>query len=93
MTTTTPKIAVRETVLRVFQEVAKQGNRVLRSPLTDAILLTDSGLDSFCIATIIFRLDIELRLDPFGTMENPMIPDTVGDFVSLYELAADTPLG
>ena len=67
--------------------VAKHQRKPLM-PLNDGLALLDSGLDSLCIAIIVANLEDELGLDPFGAGNNVSIPETLGDFIALYENAA-----
>ncbi len=77
---------VRETILRVFTEVAHEQNRKFTPP-TDATELLDLGLDSLCMAVIIARLEDEFGTDPFSSGEEVESPVTFGDFVALYNHA------
>jgi hypothetical protein len=81
--------ALRGIILEQVQSVAEQHNRVL-APLTDDLLLIDSGLDSLCIAVLVACLDDELDLDPFSMSGSVAFPVTLGDFIRLYEHAAET---
>ncbi|MFI5000556.1 MAG: acyl carrier protein [Reyranellales bacterium] len=58
------------------------------APLSDALPLLESGLDSLCIAIIVANLEDELGLDPFGAGDDVAMPVTLGDFIRLYEHAA-----
>lgn len=74
-------------IAALFAEVAQEQNKVL-APLSDALGLLDTGLDSLCFAIIVARLEDRLGVDPFGTEEEIDFPVTVGDFIRLYENAA-----
>jgi acyl carrier protein len=75
---------VRETVLAKFREVAgAQGKKL--GPLTDALVLLESGLDSLCFAIIVATLEDELGYDPFTEAEDVYFPVTLGDFIRFYE--------
>ena len=78
---------VRETVLSVFTEVARQQNRPLAA-LDDDLPLLDSGMDSLCLAIIVASLEAKLGTDPFSAEEDIDVPATFGEFVALYENAA-----
>jgi acyl carrier protein len=58
------------------------------APLSDNLVLLESGLDSLCLAIIVARLEDALGVDPFRTAEDGRLPLTVGDFVQFYEHAA-----
>jgi acyl carrier protein len=77
--------SVRSHVIREFQRVAQDQQKSL-SPLTDDLLLLESGLDSLCFAIIVARLEDELACDPFSTAES--FPVTLGDFIRFYEDAS-----
>jgi len=80
-------MSIRSTILSQIKIVAKQQNKPL-APMTDELLLLDSGLDSLCIAILVANLEDELRLAPLGSSNNVAIPVTLGDFIRLYENAA-----
>jgi acyl carrier protein len=80
-------MSVRSEIMAQFSQVAEEQNRNL-APLTDEILLLDSGLDSLCLAVIVARLEEALGVDPFNSSENTDFPVTIGDFVRLYENSA-----
>ena len=77
-------MSVRETVLTVFSDVAREQNRHL-APLADDLPLLDSGIDSLCLAIIVANLEAKLGSDPFSAAEDVDVPATVGEFVALYE--------
>jgi hypothetical protein len=79
--------SVRTAVLDQVKLVAEQQHKILQ-PLTDALPLLDSGLDSLCIAIIVANLEDELGIDPFGGGDNVAMPKTLGDFIRLYENGA-----
>jgi acyl carrier protein len=70
-----------------FERVAREQNRSL-APLTDDLVLLDSGLDSLCLAIIVARLEDALGVDPFSRADDGEFPVTLGDFIRLYEDAA-----
>lgn len=79
--------SIRSAVLEQVKLVAEQQKKRL-APLTDALPLLESGLDSLCLAIIVANLEDELGLDPFGTGNDIAMPVTLGDFIRLYEHAA-----
>jgi acyl carrier protein len=80
-------MSIRSTVVRQFEYVAKQQNIEL-APLTDDLMLLNSGLDSLCLAVVVTRLEDELDVDPFAASAHEgKLPVTFGDFVQLYEEA------
>jgi acyl carrier protein len=80
-------VSVRSTILSQFEQVAREQNRKL-APLSDGLVLMDSGLDSLCFAIVVARLEDALGFDPFGAAEDARFPVTLGDFVAFYEDAA-----
>jgi len=58
------------------------------APLSDDLVLLDSGLDSLCFAVLVARLEDRLGLDPFTAADDVAFPVTLGDFVRVYEHAA-----
>jgi acyl carrier protein len=80
-------VSVRHTIVAEFKEVARQQAKKL-APLSDDLVLLDSGLDSLCFAIIVARLEDTLGFDPFSTEEEVDFPVTLGDFIRFYENAA-----
>jgi acyl carrier protein len=80
-------MTIRSTIFDQIKLVAEQQNKQL-APLSDNLLLLESGLDSLCIAILVANLEDELGSDPFGSKDDVAIPVTIGDFVELYENAA-----
>jgi len=78
------KSSVRSDVLAEFARVADQHKKAL-APLTDDLVLLDSGLDSLCLAIIVARLEDTLGVDPFSRADDTEFPVTLGDFIRLYE--------
>ncbi len=68
-----------------MREVAESSGMQLISVLEDDTALFDSGLDSLGFAVLIVRLEEELGYDPFVLMDEPIYPQTLGDFVAIYE--------
>ena len=70
-------------IVTQFEEVAKQQEKTL-APLSDELVLLDSGLDSLCLAIVVARLEDKLGIDPF-TADDAEFPVTLGDFIRVYE--------
>ncbi len=68
------------------QLVSREQSKQL-APLTDDLLLVNSGLDSLCFAILVVRLEDALGADPFSEHEDAVFPETLGDFIHLYENA------
>jgi acyl carrier protein len=77
-------MSVRSTIITNFETVGKEKELRL-PPLTDDLVLLESGLDSLSFAIIVSRLEDELGIDPFGADEDLEIPVTLGDFIRIYE--------
>ena len=84
-------MSIRLTIVAQMQQVAEEQNRKL-APLTDDLVLLESGLDSLGFAILVARLEDALGLDPFTTSEDAYYPVTLGEFIRFYENAAQ-PLG
>jgi hypothetical protein len=80
-------MSVRPAILAKFQEVAASQEKPL-APLTDELVLLESGLDSLCFAIIVASLEDELGYDPFSASDDVYFPVTLGDFVQFYDNAA-----
>ena len=78
---------VRRRVAACFRTTAAGQDRLLQ-PLRDDLLLLDSGLDSLCFAIIVAELEDQLGVDPFSDLDEAFFPVTFGEFVGLYEAAA-----
>ena len=82
-------MSVRAAVLSQIQEIAGDSRKSL-PPLTDDLVLLDSGLDSLAIAILVARLEETLGFDPFTESDEVAYPVTLGDFIRFYEHAADS---
>jgi len=79
-------VSVRSKVISQFEQVAKEQTKEL-APMSDDLVLVDSGLDSLCLAIIVARLEDALGVDPFSAKDDDF-PVTLGDFIKFYEDAA-----
>ena len=80
-------MSVRSAVVAEFEKVAKEQGKKL-APLSDSLVLLESGLDSLCFAIIVSRLEDALGVDPFSSATEAEFPVTLGDFIKFYENAA-----
>jgi len=78
---------IRTIIVAQMSEIAAGQDRVL-APLTDDLILLESGLDSLCFAILVAQLEDELGFDPFTASEDVYFPVTFGDFVAFYEAGA-----
>ena len=75
------------TIMSEMQKVAEEQHKTLM-PLTEDLVLLDSGFDSLCFAVLVARLEDKLGFDPFTRSDDGALPLTVGDLVRVYEDAA-----
>jgi acyl carrier protein len=79
-------MSIRSTVISEIQQIGMETKKNV-PPLTDDLILMDSGLDSLAIAIVVTRLEDALGLDPFTESDDISYPVTLGDFIRLYENA------
>jgi len=82
-------MSIKATVISQMQEIAGTIKRSL-PPLTDDLVLLDSGLDSLGFAVLVARLEETLGFDPFTDSDDMAYPVTLGDFIRFYEHAAES---
>jgi acyl carrier protein len=80
-------MSIKATVISQLEEI-RRGSKKPVLPLTDDLVLLDSGLDSLGLAILVTRLEDTLGLDPFTDSDITVPPVTLGDFIQLYENAA-----
>jgi acyl carrier protein len=80
-------MSIKAIVISQIKQIAEENQNTL-PPLTDDMVLLDSGLDSLGIAILVVRLEEALGIDPFTESNGSAYPVTVGDFISFYENAA-----
>jgi acyl carrier protein len=80
-------MSTRSTIISQIQQVAEEQKQNL-GPLTDDLILLQSGLDSLCFAILVARLEDALGFDPFTAADDAYYPVTLGDFIKFYENAA-----
>ena len=83
-------MSIRATVLSQLEEIRRSSKKRLL-PLTDDLVLLDSGLDSLGLAILVTRLEDSLGLDPFTESDITVPPVTLGEFIRLYEHADKPP--
>ena len=79
-------MTIRSTILSEMQKIAVRQNRSIGA-LTDDLTLLDLGFNFLCFAILVAQLEDDLGLDPFSS-EQVEFPVTLGDFIKLYEHAA-----
>jgi acyl carrier protein len=80
-------MSVKQTVISQIRQVAQEQNKSL-APLTDDLVLLESGLDSLSFAIVVAQLEDVLGLDPFSSSADAAFPVTLGEFIRSYEGAA-----
>jgi acyl carrier protein len=80
-------MSLKETIISQIRKVALEQNRKL-APLTDDLVLLESGLDSLSFAIVVAQLEDELGMDPFTASDELDFPVTLGQFIKTYENAA-----
>jgi acyl carrier protein len=79
-------MSIKAKIIAEIQHLAERENKGI-PPLTEDLVLLDSGLDSLMIAIIVARLEETLGLDPFTDSDDIYYPVTLGDFIRAYEQA------
>ena len=79
-------MSLKLTIMKQMAEIAREHGKIL-APLSDELVLLDSGLDSLGFAVLVARLEDRLGIDPFTAAEDAPFPVTFGDFVKVYENA------
>lgn len=77
-------MSVKAEIVGQFEQVAAEQKKKL-APLTDNLVLLESGMDSLCFAVIVARLEDKLGFDPFSSNDDVQFPVTFGEFVRFYE--------
>lgn len=77
-------MTVRALITAQMAEIAAGQDKRL-APLTDELVLLESGLDSLCFAILVAQLEDALGFDPFTASEDVYFPVTLGDFIAFYE--------
>jgi len=80
-------MSIRSSVISQIRQIGVETRKDL-PPLTDELVLQNSGLDSLAIAIVVTRLEDTLGLDPFTDSDDNSYPVTLGDFIRFYENAA-----
>jgi acyl carrier protein len=80
-------MTVQAMIFEQFEQVARDQEKTI-APLSNDLVLLESGLDSLCFAIVVAKLEDELGVDPFTASEDVYFPVTLGEFVKFYEAAA-----
>jgi acyl carrier protein len=82
-------MSMKATIITEIQRIA-EAEKKQTPPLTDDLVLLESGLDSLGIAILVARLEETLGFDPFTESDDIYYPVTLGDFIRFYENAGKT---
>ncbi len=78
---------------KIILETIKEASLIRESDLADDLnensILLESGLDSLGYAIVVTRLEEELGYDPFSLMEEPIYPQTLKEFIEIYDKFKD----
>jgi len=80
-------MTVKLTIMSAMRQIAQEQEKEL-APLSDDLVLLESGFDSLCFAVLVARLEDKLGIDPFTQSEDTTFPVTLADLVRTYEHAA-----
>jgi acyl carrier protein len=78
---------LKEIIVAEIKNIAAEQGKEL-APLTDDLVLMQSGLDSLCFGILVARLEDLAGFDPFTMADDVYYPVTLGDFIRFYEDAA-----
>lgn len=81
-------MSIKDVIKTEMTRVAESQKRQL-APLTDDLVLLNSGLDSLCFAILVATLEDKLGVDPFTERDDVQFPVTLDDFVRFYENAIE----
>jgi len=76
---------VRKVIVDSIHRIVEENDLELSPSLNDDSVLLESGLDSLGFAILVADLEGSLGFDPFVMMEEPVYPNTLGEFVAIYE--------
>ena len=80
-------------IKKLILEIIKEASLIRESNLADDLnensILLESGLDSLGYAIVVTRLEEELGYDPFSLMEEPIYPQTLKEFIEIYDKFKD----
>jgi hypothetical protein len=80
-------MSARLTLISTLREVAAD-QKITLPPLSDDMVLLESGLDSLAFAILVAKLEDALGYDPFTASEEVYFPATLGELIKFYENAA-----
>ncbi len=82
-------MTIRAAIVSHLEQIVSASKNTHPLHLTDDLVLVESGLDSLGMAILVTRLEDSLGVDPFTDAGMATPPVTLGDFIKLYENAAN----
>jgi acyl carrier protein len=82
-------MSIKSKIISEIQRIAEEESKDM-APLTEDLVLLESGLDSLMIAILVARLEESLGLDPFTDSDDIYYPVTLGDFIRAYEQVSNS---
>jgi acyl carrier protein len=82
-------MSIKAAIVTEIQRIAEAEKKLI-PPLTDDLVLLETGLDSLALAILVARLEEILGIDPFTESDDIYYPVTLGDFIRFYENAVKT---
>ena len=81
-------VSMRDAIITEIKAIAQEHGKNL-APLTDNLVLLDSGLELLpCFAILVARLEDRFGTDPFSATDEAVFPVMLGDFIGLYQKTA-----
>ena len=78
-------MSTRQMIISTIEQVAREQSMKL-APLSVAMLLDETGLDSLCWAIVFARMEAAVGFDPLA--DGNYLPVTLGDVIQLYDNAS-----
>lgn len=76
---------MKEEIIKIIKNIAEDYGWEIKTTLNEESLLIECGLDSLGFAILVAQLEETYKYDPFSMMEEPLYPETLGEFVAIYE--------
>lgn len=72
-------------IIQIINKIANDYGWEIQKELNDDSKLSECGLDSLGFAILVSQLEEIYKYDPFTLMDEPYYPETIREFVSIYE--------
>jgi len=76
---------IQEIIVSTITDIMHEQDKELILPLLPDTVLLECGMDSLGFAILVARLEDELGYDPFVLMEEAFYPQTLQEFVGIYD--------